>query len=321
MMQVSPNGRATPGGRPPWSWDGVLRGVVPPLITPLTAAGEVDGGALGALVEYVLEAGCGGLFVLGGCGAGPWLTAEDRGAAVRAAVRAAAGRVPVLAGVMLPATRPALAAARQAADEGADAVVVGTPYYFEVDDAAQRRHVGAILGAVPLPALLYNIPQCTHRRLTPETVADLAAEPRILGVKDSAGEFPAFLDFVALKAQRPDFKVLQGSEPLMAPSLQHGGDGLIPGLANVAPGLFVALRRAAEGGDPEDCRRLQARIRALKTIETGGWLGALHEACGRLGFGAGRPPAPFAPATAAQRAAIGAAVRDLDLRPPGRVRG
>ena len=288
--QASPNGQAPRADRLGWSWGGALRGVVPPLLTPLTTAGGVDGGALGALIDHVLGAGCSGLFALGGCGAGPWHTAEDRRAAVRAAVRAAAGRAPVLVGVVLPATRPAVAAARQAADEGADAVVVGSPYYFDVDPAAQGRHVDAILGAVPLPALLYNIPQCTHRRLLPETVAALAAEPRILGLKDSAGDFPAFLDFVAIKTKRPGFKVLQGNELLMAPSLQHGGDGLIPGLANVDPALFVALRQAAAEEDADTCRRLQARIRALKTIEGhGGWLAALHAAGAHLGVGGGRP--------------------------------
>jgi 4-hydroxy-tetrahydrodipicolinate synthase len=106
------------------------------------------------LVEHGLAGGVSGLFVLGGCGEGAWLTASQRGAVIRGAARAAGGRVPVLAGVMFPGTAAAVEAARQAADEGADAIVVGSPYYFPVDDAAQRRHVETVLGASRLPGLL-----------------------------------------------------------------------------------------------------------------------------------------------------------------------
>src|SRR5581483_1440511 len=93
--------RGMSAGDPPagarWTWDGALTGVVPPVISPLDAGREVDEPAIAALVAHVLEAGCTGLFALGGCGEGAWLTARQRGAVVRAFVREAAGRVPVLA--------------------------------------------------------------------------------------------------------------------------------------------------------------------------------------------------------------------------------
>src|SRR5262245_28105083 len=97
-----------------WSWDGALVGIVPPLISPLDADGHVDEPAIDLLVEHVLTGGCSGLFILGGCGEGAWLTSTQRGRVVRAMARSAGGRVPVLAGVMLPATGPAVEAARQA---------------------------------------------------------------------------------------------------------------------------------------------------------------------------------------------------------------
>jgi 4-hydroxy-tetrahydrodipicolinate synthase len=288
-----------------WSWTDALGGIVPPLISPLDAAGEPDGGALTALVEHVLAGGCRGLFVLGGCGEGAWLTAPQRLAVIRAAVAAAAGRAPVLAGVMLPSTRTAIEAARQAADAGADAVVVGSPYYFAVDGAAQQRHVEAVLAATPSPVLLYNIPQSTHHALAAETVAALAAHARVLGLKDSAGDFAAFQRFVAIRRHRPAFRVLQGHEALAAASLLQGGDGLVPGLANVAPALFVALREAAAKGDAPTCTRLQETIEDLGTLHAQGhWLPALKAACAALGFGTGVPVAPLAPADPGQRRAI-----------------
>src|SRR5574342_393011 len=202
-----------------WSWETALKGVIPPLISPLTVAGEPDGAAALALVEHVLAGGCSGLFVLGGCGEGAWLTGRQRAAVIQAAVRAASGRAPVLVGVMLPATGPAAEAARQAADEGADAVVVGSPYYYPVDAATQQRHVETILDAVSLPALLYNIPQATHHTLLPTTVRMIARDSRVLGIKDSAGDFEAFLQFLGVKEKRPSFSVLQGYEHLSAASL------------------------------------------------------------------------------------------------------
>ncbi len=202
-----------------WSWETALCGVIPPMITPLTASGEPDQAAIRKLVEHTLGGECSGLFVLGGCGEGAWLTAMQRAAVVRATVQAVAGRAPVLVGIMLPATGPGTEAARQAADEGADALVVGSPYYYPVDSAIQERHLEAILKAVPLPALLYNIPQCTHHSISPTTVARLARHERVLGIKDSAGNFEAFQQFLAVKQRRPTFRVLQGDESLAAASL------------------------------------------------------------------------------------------------------
>lgn len=288
-----------------WSWETALNGVIPPLISPLSITGDPDGPAIVALVEHVLTGGCSGLFVLGGCGEGAWLTGAQRASVIRAAVRAAAGRAPVLVGVMLPATSLAGEAARQAADEGANAVVVGSPYYYSVGASTQQRHVEAILEAVSLPALLYNIPQATHHTLLPATVRMIARDSRVLGIKDSAGDFEAFLQFLGIKEKRPSFKVLQGYEHLSAASLLHGGDGLVPGLANVAPALFVTLHRTAASGDAAACARLQTEIEDLSTLHGNGhWLSALKAACAAIGIGTGVPAAPLAPADSDQRRSI-----------------
>jgi 4-hydroxy-tetrahydrodipicolinate synthase len=299
-----------------WTWDGALTGVVPPTISPLDEAREIDEGAVAALVEHVLRGGCSGLFILGGCGEGAWLPPRQRGVVVRTFVRAAAGRVPVLAGVMLPATAPAVEAARQAAGEGADAVVVGSPYYFGVDAVARRRHIETVIEAAGRPALLYNIPQCTHQVLAPDAVAELARDSRVLGIKDSAGDFVAFQAFLAIKAARADFRVLQGHEHLVAASLRLGGDGLVPGLANVVPALLVELRAAAARDDGAACTRLQGAILDLCAIhEIGHWLPALKAACAMIGIGSGMPALPLAPSTEAERRAVAAVLARHGVSP------
>ncbi len=298
-----PSDRKAPVTR--WSWDGALSGVVPPMISPLAESLTLDAEALSRLVEHILEGGCSGIFVLGGCGEGAWLTLAQRAAVIRATRAAASGRVPILAGVMLPGTGPAIEAARQAADEGADALVLGSPYYFPASGDAQRRHVEGVMAAVPLPVLLYNIPQATHQVIAPETVSRLAEDRRILGIKDSAGNFEAFQGFVAIKGGRPDFRVLQGNEFLAAASLLQGGDGLVPGMANFAPALYANLTRAAKAGDVPTCARLQVQISDLSRLHTHGhWLPALKAACAMLGLGNGIPSRPLVPASDAERQAI-----------------
>jgi 4-hydroxy-tetrahydrodipicolinate synthase len=307
---------ASPAPSRRWTWDGALGGVVPPAISPLDPAREVDEGAIGLLAEHLLGGGSSGLFVLGGCGEGAWLTSRQRGAVIRGFARAAAGRVPVLAGVMLPATGPAVEAARQAAAEGADAVVVGSPYYFGVDAAAQRRHIEAVIEAAGLPALLYNIPQCVHAVLTPGTVAELARDGRVLGIKDSAGDFVAFQAFVAVKAARADFRVLQGHERLSAASLRMGGDGLVPGIANAAPALMVELHQAATRGEAAASTRLQLAVNDLCGIyEVVHFLPALKAACAMLGIGSGVPSLPLLPATEAERRGVAAVLARHGLGP------
>lgn len=295
----------TTDSRALWSWDRALCGVVPPMLSPLTERQEVDGDALRRLVEHILAGGCSGLFVLGGCGEGAWLTRTQRGQVIRATVEAARGRVPVLAGVMLPSSGLAAEAARLAADEGADGLVVGSPYYYPADGGVQRRHVETILGAVPLPVLLYNIPQATHCPILPAVVEALAAEPRILGIKDSAGDFEAFQGFLRIKRGRAEFRLLQGHEAYAAASLLLGGDGLVPGMANFAPGRLVALHRAAAAGDAATAARLQAEITDLERLHGHGhWLPALKAACALCGLGSGIPCLPLLPAADADREAI-----------------
>jgi 4-hydroxy-tetrahydrodipicolinate synthase len=277
------------------------------MISPLTESLTLDTEAVPRLVKHILGGGCSGLFVLGGCGEGAWLTLHQRAAVIRATRAAAAGWVPVLAGVMLAGTGPAIEAARQAADEGADALVLGSPYYYPATGDTQRRHVESVVAAVSLPVLLYNIPQATHYVLSPATVARLAEDPRILGIKDSAGNFEAFHGFVALKKRRPDFRVLQGNESLAAASLLQGGDGLVPGMGNFAPTLFVRLIQAARAGDVPACARLQEQISDLGSLHAHGhWLPALKAACAILGLGSGIPSHPLVPATDAERQAIAA---------------
>ena len=313
MVDPNVHGGAVTRG---WTWDDALRGVIPPMISPLDEERRADEEALGRVVDHILAGGCSGLFVLGGVGVGAWLNSAQRQGIVRASVRAAAGRAPVLVGVMLPGTAPACEAALQAADTGADALVVGSPYYFGVDAASQRRHVEAVLAATPLPVLLYNIPQCTHAPLALETVEALADEPRVLGVKDSWGDLTYFQSLLDMKRNRPSFRVLQGHEHVALASLLLGADGLIPGLANVAPRIMVDLLRAARAADLETCNRLNRDVFELTGMYTQKLgLAGLYAACAQLGLARNIPAEPWAAVEGTDSAIIEGLLRKHGLLP------
>ncbi len=298
------------GGRAQWTWATALSGVIPPLITPLDDNGNADGVAAKGLIDYVLANGCSGIFALGGCGLGSWLTTKQRGDVVRAMVAGTAHRVPVLVGAMLPATGPAREAALQAEAEGADAVVIGSPYYNAVDAYEQRRHIEAILQAVNLPVLLYNIPQCTFQPIYPETAAALAREPRVMGIKDSSGDIGGFQRLLSIKQERPDFRVIQGDERVMGACMLLGADGLVPGLANVAPRYLVDMVQAGKRGDVQACKDLQTKVTDVYTLFSHGRsLAALTAAVSVLGFGTGRPAEPYVKPDSAQLDAISAILR------------
>jgi 2-dehydro-3-deoxy-D-pentonate aldolase len=305
------------GQQAAWNWDDALRGVVPPMITPLDDNRAIDAAAVRNVADYIFDGGCTGLFVAGGVGEGAWLSNAQRAALVQSSVEGARGRGPVLVGCMLPGTAPAREAAIQAADLGADAIVAGMPYYFApVDSAAQQRHIESLLQATPLPVLLYNIPQCTHAPLAVDAVEALSREERVLGIKDSWGNLAFFQALLTIKQQRPSFRVLQGMESASMPSLLLGGDGLVPGLGNVAPRVCVNLVRAAQAGDLERCRELHAQIMRLSQMYTAaGGILALYAGCSLLGLCKNVPAEPWAPIEGSQLDLVRATLNRDALEP------
>ena len=265
-----------------------LKGVIPPVITPLNTERQLDFAALARLCDAVITAGASGIFVLGSSGEGPWLTPREQQAVIGAAVGAAAKRVPVLAGILEPSTPRSLEALQWAQDAGADLVVATTPYYFVAEDAVQLRHFEAIIQASKVPVMLYNIPQMTHNPLRPATVRTLLTSSSVAGIKDSAGDLPTFLSFLELKTLHPDFAVFQGAERQAAAALRAGADGLVPGLGNLVPELFVAMLREAGSDNHQESERIQAQINQLWTLHQQGYfLECLKYALSLLGFGAG----------------------------------
>ncbi|MFM9370964.1 dihydrodipicolinate synthase family protein [Streptomyces sp. Da 82-17] len=234
-----------------------LRGVVPPVCTPLTPQGEVDTDALARLVEHLVGSGVHGLFALGSTGEVAYLTDAQRAAALGAVVEAAAGRVPVLAGVIDTTTARVAQHARTAAELGADALVATAPFYTRTHPKEIAAHFRDLRTAVDLPLFAYDIPVAVHSKLTPGLVRELAADGTLAGLKDSSGDEGSLRRLLVALGGRegratgpaPHFAVLTGSELTVDSALLAGCDGVVPGLGNVDPAGYVRLYEAARAGD------------------------------------------------------------------------
>ena len=239
----------------------VVRGVITPLLTPLTNGDQwVNKRALAEHVNWLIEQGVHGLMPCGTTGEGPLLTAIERRRVLEVVVKAAAQRVPVLAHVGTAMTRETIALARHARDCGADAVSVVTPYFFRLPDGAQIEHFCRVADAVPdMPVYLYNIPQNTGNYLTRAIVeAILAHCPNVAGIKDSSGNLATLTSFIGLRSGR--FQVVCGSDALLLQALQAGAIASVSGNSNVFPEILVGLFQAFWKGDSEHARRLQEQL-------------------------------------------------------------
>ncbi|MFB7571335.1 dihydrodipicolinate synthase family protein [Streptomyces sp. NPDC093064] len=248
-----------------------LRGVVPPVCTPLDAHGEVDTASLARLVEHLLDGGVHGLFALGSTSEVAYLTDEQRGTALETVVNAVDGRVPVLAGVIDTTTPRVLDHAREAARLGADALVVTAPFYTRTHPREIAAHFRRIRQTVDLPLFAYDLPVSVHSKLSTALILELAADGTLAGLKDSSGDEGSLRRLlVALGGRQgraegpvPAFSVLTGSELTVDAALLAGADGVVPGLGNVDPAGYVRLYEAARAGDWSSAVKEQERLTGL----------------------------------------------------------
>ncbi|EPD97275.1 dihydrodipicolinate synthase family protein [Streptomyces sp. HPH0547] len=248
-----------------------LRGVVPPVCTPLDADGEVDTASLARLVGHLLDGGVHGLFALGSTSEVAYLTDEQRVTALETVVETVAGRVPVLAGVIDTTTARVLDHARDAARLGADALVATAPFYTRTHPRETAAHFRRIRDRVDLPLFAYDLPVSVHTKLSGALVQELAADGTLTGLKDSSGDEGGLRRLLVALGGRtgrgtgpaPGFCVLTGSELTVDAALLAGADGVVPGLGNVDPAGYVRLYDAARAGDWDRAAREQERLAGL----------------------------------------------------------
>lgn len=243
-----------------------LNGIITPLITPLSGRNSLDKEALYRLVEHIIKGGVNGVFVLGSTGEGPCLSYQLRRELIRETCRIVSSRIPVLVAISDTSMEESIDLAKVAAEAGADAVVLATPYYFPAGQTELLQYVRTIVSELPLPAMLYNMPALTKVWFEIETLRKLIDLEGIIGIKDSSGDFAYYEELCSLKNERPNWTFFIGPEEKMIASLALGGDGGVNGGANVYPKLFVDAYRSARDGDETRQLSLQKKIEAFGKI-------------------------------------------------------
>ncbi|MBK0331093.1 dihydrodipicolinate synthase family protein [Brachybacterium sp. MASK1Z-5] len=244
-----------------------LRGVVPPLLTPLTAEGDLDRASLSRLVGRLVEAGVDGIFALGSSGEVAYHDDAMRDRVLDAVVGEVAGQVPVLAGVIDMQAHRVISHVRAAEKHGVAGVVATAPFYAITGPDEIGAHFRAIGAASSVPVWAYDIPVCVHVKLAPAQLMELAADGAIAGVKDSSGDDVAFRRLAEMnRAAGSPLTLLTGHEVVVDGAYLSGADGSVPGLGNVDPAGYVRMDRAARAGDWDTVRAEQDRLAALFEI-------------------------------------------------------
>jgi 4-hydroxy-tetrahydrodipicolinate synthase len=288
-----------------------FRGSMPALVTPF-ADGAVDFDTLRKLVDWHVAEGSHGLVPVGTTGESPTLTHDEHEAVIEAVVKAAAGRVPVIAGAGSNNTVEGIRLIRFAEKVGADGALVVTPYYNKPTQAGLVAHYAALHDCCGLPIIIYNIPGRSVVDMSPETMGALAKLPRIVGVKDATGKIERVSQQRATCGA--DFVQLSGEDATALGFNAHGGVGCISVTANVAPRLCARFQEATLAGDYKAALALQDRLMPLHEaifLEPG--LCGAKYAMSRLGLCRDEVRLPLVPVTQGVRDRIDAALRHAGL--------
>ena len=269
-------------------------GILPPLTTPFDSTGEVDLDTLSRNLATYNQAGLAGYVAFGSNGEAAHLDSAERRAVLERLRRDAAPGHLLVAGVNALSTREAVRATAEAAEAGADAVLMITPYFYKgaMGPASLEVFFTTVADTSELPVLLYNVPKNTGVHLLPETIATLAPHPNIVGVKDSSGDLGSLAEI--LRQVPEDFQVLVGNAGILASALAMGARGAILAMACLHPGVCVAIHRAVAAGEWTTARRLQqqqAPVARWVTAKLG--VPGLKAALDLAGLGGGDPRGPL----------------------------
>ena len=239
----------------------MITGSIVALVTPMNVDGSVDWAALDRLLEWHIESGTGAIGAVGTTGESATLSTPEHCEVISYCVRTAAGRIPIVAGTGSNSTREALELTTAAAEAGADACLLVTPYYNKPSQRGMYEHYLTIAEAVDVPQILYNVPGRTAVDLANDTALRLAEHDNIVGIKDATGDLERGAALVA--AAPADFAVYSGDDPTAMGLILAGGKGNISVTANVAPAAMAELCALSAAGDQDAADAINQRLAAL----------------------------------------------------------
>ena len=290
------------------------QGIIPPIVTPLTAAGHFNEKVFRQLIEHLIEQGVHGIFPLGTTGEFYAFDNEEARHIFKVAVDACAGRVPVYAGANHITTRGVVEIAKIAEDCGAAALSVLTPLFISQTQAELYDFYATIASKTSLPVIIYNNKPKTNVGVDPETVAKLAQIDNIIGVKDSTGDFTNSAEYLRLTQGNENFHVLLGRDTLIYAGLCHGASGAIASTANVAPRIAADIYDRFMAGDHAGALAAQFKLAPLRiATNMGTFPQVIKEGLVMQGFDVGKCLEPIAELLPDQKEKLKKVLLDMQL--------
>lgn len=237
-----------------------FRGIIPPMITPLSPDFSLDIAHTERLIEHLIHGGVHGIFILGTTGEFAGLSSAVKRDLIQITCQQVKGRVPILVGVTDCSFTESVELAAIAHKSGAKAVVAAPPFYMNIGQAELINYYQKLADVVELPLFLYDMPSHTKINIEVETAVKLSKHPNIIGIKDSSGKIENFQALCEAFKQQPEFKIFVGPEEFLAETLKIGGNGGVTGGANLFPKLYVALYEAFEKKEYDAVKKFHETI-------------------------------------------------------------
>ena len=243
----------------------IFKGAGVAIVTPMKENEEVNYDKLEELVEWQIEQGTDAIVIVGTTGESSTLTTEEHSDVIRAAVRFAKHRVPVIAGTGSNCTREAVHLSKEAEEAGADGLLAVTPYYNKATQGGLIRYYTEIAEAVKLPIIMYNVPGRTGVNMTAETTLRIAREfDNVIAVKEASGNITQMDDIIKNKPAR--FNVISGDDGITFPLMTLGAVGVISVIGNAFPREFSRMVRLALAGDYDSARTIHHSFTELFSL-------------------------------------------------------
>ena len=235
-------------------------GLVVPMVTPFTEAGQLDEPAVGRIIDYLLRGNANGIFVLGTTGEAHSMPQQDRRRLVEVAVDQIAGRAVTYAGVSSNCLAESIGTAEDFFELGVDAVVAHLPFYYPMDAATIDDYFTRLAEGMPGPLVVYNMPGTVGVSIPLEVIEKLSHHQRVAAFKDSESNLQRWDSIIQMLSGRDDVSLLVGVGNLSAKAYSLGVDGIVPRGSNIVPGLFQELTDCARAGNFQRTEQLQAKV-------------------------------------------------------------
>lgn len=281
-----------------------IRGVIPPLITPMDENEKLDTAALRNLIDYVIAGGVHGVFVLGSTGEFYGLDYEEKVRAVEVTMEQVNGRVPVYVGASAITTKECIKLAKLAKSNNAAAITVLTPMFITPNESELYNHFRTIAEAVDIPNVLYNNPERTGVNMSANLVEKLADIPNIVGAKDTSGDMTLTSEYIR-RTRDKGFSIMAGRDTMILATLVYGGTGCVAGTANVVPKIVVEIYDKYLAGDLPGALEAQYRLSLFRNAYSLGSFPVVpKDALNMMGVNVGHPIKPIEHMTAANQAKL-----------------